>query len=595
MTGMSPEEVTASASLITQAEGQNLARLSEPWQTRAFTFYDLIGEIHYASNFYARGMTGVRFYAAEIGDDGKPQETEDQDVIDAVARITDPGGVGRDQLTENYGRIQFVAGAGYMLWTPGDPDEPDSWEFVSNDELRINEGKEFYRYRADGLPPEGVTNAPDDQFEPLPDEVRAWRYWTPHPRLSMAADSPMRAVLDLCEELWLLTRVVRARVKNRLAGNGILLVPNEISPPPVQAPVLDDGSGEIPPPQQLNAPEDPKADPFLADMIRHLVAPIQDEGSAAAVTPLIVRGPAEALKAMTHLVLRNAEEKYEEVGLRDEAIRRIALGLDMPPEKLLGMGGVNHWSGWIIDEETWENIRPVVRGFCGNITSSYLIPYLREELQRSDADRFLIWYDPSDLLTDPDRGVAADAALDRNAISKEAYREARGFTEEDAPTPEEEAASVPVTPPAPATDVTAPVQAEPGTQDEATAALQLQVMAGAEVTIERARELAGNRICSFMQGKEAGEYTNLLLSSQRCDLPSALGKDAWVSLTLPEPTALVRGAGTAFRSTLTRWGVDHKTADSVAHLVEMHAAMTLLDPKPPPMAAGIMRAIRNGH
>jgi hypothetical protein len=46
----------------------------------------------------------------------------------------------------------------------------------------------------------------------------AYRLWRRHPRYSMLADSTMQGVLDLCEELVLLTQAVRARARSRLAG-----------------------------------------------------------------------------------------------------------------------------------------------------------------------------------------------------------------------------------------------------------------------------------------------------------------------------------------------------------------------------------------
>ena len=62
-----------------------------------------------------------------------------------------------------------------------------------------------------------------------------YRLWQRHPRFSMLADSTMMGVLELCEELLLLTQSVRARARSRLAGSGILLIDERISPPPLEA------------------------------------------------------------------------------------------------------------------------------------------------------------------------------------------------------------------------------------------------------------------------------------------------------------------------------------------------------------------------
>jgi hypothetical protein len=37
-----------------------------------------------------------------------------------------------------------------------------------------------------------------------------------------------------------------------------------------------------------------------------------------------------------------------------ECIERIAIGLDMPPEILIGLQDANHWTAWQIDEQTWK-------------------------------------------------------------------------------------------------------------------------------------------------------------------------------------------------------------------------------------------------
>src|SRR3546814_17159695 len=38
--------------------------------------------------------------------------------------------------------------------------------------------------------------------------------------------------------------------------------------------------------------------------------------------------------------------------LREEAIRRLALGQDAPPELLLGVGNMNHWGAWLVQADT---------------------------------------------------------------------------------------------------------------------------------------------------------------------------------------------------------------------------------------------------
>jgi hypothetical protein len=53
------------------------------------------------------------------------------------------------------------------------------------------------------------------------------------------------------------------------------------------------------------------------------------------------------------------------------------------------------------------------------------------------AERIRLWYDPSEVVTRPNRNQDAVAAYDRYALSGRALREANGFNEDDAPSPTE--------------------------------------------------------------------------------------------------------------------------------------------------------------
>jgi hypothetical protein len=69
----------------------------------------------------------------------------------------------------------------------------------------------------------------------------------------MLADATMQGVLDVCEELVLLTQAVRSRARSRLAGPGILLVNGKVSPIPIGGDVAD---------------ANPDEDPFVRDLDR---------------------------------------------------------------------------------------------------------------------------------------------------------------------------------------------------------------------------------------------------------------------------------------------------------------------------------------
>ena len=209
------QTLTASAEKATRQNAPAMRRLIQPWQSRALTYYDLIGELKFAAQFYARMLTPLQLFAAEkvLNDDGTIDvvPTKDKAAIAHLERIQDPGG-GRQGLLGAYGRLMFLTGESYLLCTK-DEDDVEQWEFLSTDELRV-QGNTYVRYKAPSLPAELLKEAPDDAYEPIGgQDAVVYRIWQRHPRFSHLADSTMLGVLDIAEELLLLTQAVRARAK----------------------------------------------------------------------------------------------------------------------------------------------------------------------------------------------------------------------------------------------------------------------------------------------------------------------------------------------------------------------------------------------
>src|SRR5262249_26861789 len=153
-----------------------------------------------------------------------------------------------------------------------------------------------------------------------------------------------------------------ARARSRLAGTGILAISEDFSHAPLEA----------------QPDEDIDIDPFLADLRDAMLAPISNEGAASQIVPIVVRGPTDAINnGLKHLQIVDPTQLYPETGLRYECIKRIALGLDMPPEILLGLTDANHWTGWIIDDQTWKaHGQPAANQLVGDLTTSYFLPQL---------------------------------------------------------------------------------------------------------------------------------------------------------------------------------------------------------------------------
>lgn len=627
--------LTASGFRITSRDSDYMRRLVQPWQQRSFGYYDQLGEIKYAAQFYARMLAPLKLFAAEIDEKtGEVIETENADAIDALARVQDPGG-GRTGLLSTYGRLMFLTGECYLFVSLDPETGLEQWEMLSTDELRP-QGNTYTRYKAPSLGAEEyrepVADADEEEaWVPVDDNTAvAYRLWQRHPRFSMLADSTMMGVLELCEELLLLTQSVRARARSRLAGSGILLIDDRIAPPPVEA----------------KPDEDPLSDPFIAALTRAMTLPIVNEGAASQVVPLTIRVPVpengQVSDLMHHLQIIDPTQLYPETGLRYECIKRIAIGLDMPPEILLGMEEANHWTAWQIDEQTWKGHgAPKAIQLCDDLTASYFRPYLRDVLKLPDWEKYLIAYDAADIINHPDRGKDALSAYADRAIGKAALRKYLGFEEDDAPTTDELAEMIGVavrdgglawygTPtirggqvetgpgditggqPGEAGDGAAPTGPEkggevektppagpPGLDQDVVASLVARIMGSADLALLRTREAAGAKVRSL--AKRDPEILAVLSGVKNIDVIATLGKQRCRKIHVPAERELIGDVGGLIADSLRMWGIKDEIGEVVRKNVEDHAMRTLYDRKPSPLPAsftgyliGLMLEARNG-
>lgn len=610
--------LTAAGQRIAEDAGdaRKYRRISQPWQQSVFTYYNTVPECWFPAQFYARSLSMIRIYAARRDEQGEVKELPASDpAAKLLARIRDPSG-GTSQLFAAYGRLRFLIGECFLVVTQ--KGKAERWECLSNREIRAyeNDRAKFVRVRAPGLDPEELEDDEKQdliQFEPLVDGETAnlssrktqavvWRLWRRHPEFSYWADAPTRAVVDLYEELILLQLAVRARAKSRLANAGILLLAQELD---FSVPGEDK--------------DDQKQDSFMDRLQRAMTTPIRDPGSAKAVVPIVGRIPAELMdKAYALIKIHDPKETYPEEGLRNECVRRISMGLDMPPETLLGMSDVNHWGSWQIDEaEFKKHIKPVCQELVDDLTAIYLLPAAEQE-GIEDWESLVVGYDPAELVVHPDRGKDAKDLQSAGAIRWETLREATGFKDSDAlielDEEEEFAVWLAVTLNKPemlpekyrpeqataqdATDQPQPeVQGPPDTkpsenggeaaqkeaQSESVTAAIVMAMAG--LTARRARELAGSRLRSKVNGK----YKD----TPNADLAAEVGADGLSKLGLTA-SALVEGSGLLFQEALRdEVGVDPQAALKLAELVESYSARTLCQPLEslPDQFAGYVRRV----
>ena len=418
---------------------------SRSWQTEAWAAYDEVGEERFLASTLAGRLSQARLYVQHKPLTGPHSSLRDDptDVTDtasgptaalAEAVLAALGASQQDlgQMLQRLATNLFVAGEGWLVGVPRhvideaspsaapavtapspDPALTDLvWRVLAVTEVS-SVGRDGRAVRlnlgTDGSAPVEVSS----------DEVYMVRVWRPHPARYWEADSPTRACLPILRELIGLTRHISAQIDSRLAGAGILVVPSSAS-----AALASDAADS----SAYGAP-----DPFVSALMDSMLRPIENRDDASAVVPLVVTVPDEAADKMSHLTFSTALDAGAR-DLRDEAIRRLALAQDAPPELLLGSGAMNHWGAWLTREDTvTTHIEPVLALICDALTSQYLRPVLLSAGLSEDEVRTLsVGYDVSALVARPNRSEEALNLHRAGAVSDEALREASGFDDSDA-------------------------------------------------------------------------------------------------------------------------------------------------------------------
>lgn len=405
------------------------------WQAAAWEYYDAIGEIKFAFNLVSAIISRIRLFAAIVEDpaeapiDIKKANNIDPDLADAAQRALlrlDSAYGGQPGLLRDAALNLAVAGECYLVQVPARPafGIPESWDIRSIDELHITKDEAYITPRRDliggGSSKDGVIRLTKGAF--------VGRIWRAHPRFSEEPDSSLRGLLDLCDELLLLNRTYRATHRSRLNA-GMLFIPDGLSNPGNPDPDL---YAEVDDPEQT--PEE-AADEFEEQLLTAMITPVEDEGSASAVAPLLVRGPSEMGDKIKHIKFERSFE--DSMNARyDRVLERILQGLDVPKDTVTGLANVKYSNAIQIDEALYKaHIEPMLLMIADAITVIFLRPYLKSQgWSESDVNRVVVWYDPSAVATRNDRAADADSGFEKNTISADTWRRAHGFTDADAPT-----------------------------------------------------------------------------------------------------------------------------------------------------------------
>jgi hypothetical protein len=413
----------------------------------AWRWYNEIGEVHFGIASGAREVSRSILKAIRYVD---PMTAVDADgaPMDLVMAVQSEHG-GQAGLISAYYANRMVTGDGFFFAYP-DKDDPTGermwFDFTSTLEITAAEGQSA-PVGGDGpkggmirrqRQPNGWSSATGDAAieDYNLDDVILARVWRPHPQWSDVADSPLKALELVCEELSILTASLKAKITSRLATAGFLLFPASL------ANSFQSPSGPDPNPDKL------AENPFVDWVLQMMTKAITDPSSTASSIPFVFVVPDQSIE-LVKWVREEAQTFEVDIKQRGELIARILHGLDLRPEQIEGFADSNHWSAWSSqDVHLKVDVAPEMDSLCWALTTCYLWPQLRAfammPTDDSPLDSRIKWtedvirsyrvaYDLRELTVRPNKADSFGQVADRGGLKLSSLRAAVGATEDDAP------------------------------------------------------------------------------------------------------------------------------------------------------------------
>lgn len=370
-----PRSLIASATQIkaTDSLWDTFRFTDTTWQAECWRFFHTTPELHYATDYIGSACSRVRIFITELDALGRPQrEVDDDDEIMAIADTLFGGPGQKAEALKAIGANLTIAGECYIVGKARRASDPDAWFVASTTELKRRVGQIAVDF---GYGPEQILAGTDLVI----------RLWTPDPQRMRYADSPTRACMNVLLELEQLEKYEHSQIDSRLSGAGIYPIPAEMSAGTTDANVQS------------------AADDVFQITAEAARASRTQQGSAASVVPIFIEVPGEWLKDLKDKPIRFDSELSDKLGeYKGSAIRRLATGLNVPLEVIMGMGDTNHLSTWQIEESFVKiQVEPIMNRICDGLTKAYLRPLLKA--MGKDPDRFMLSYDTAPLTVRPNR------------------------------------------------------------------------------------------------------------------------------------------------------------------------------------------------
>lgn len=408
----------------------------EEWQDDAWDYYDAVPEVKHAARYVGNAMAKIKMFPAIYDplDLTKPPIpiTDERaacppKVIVAahaeLARLKSNRG-GQAEIQRQAAMNLEIAGEGYLTGIAAHT----KVEKVGGKEITVPIAEEWEIHSISEIDTKNrqyvVRSSPKEPWVSLGPDDDCIRIWQRHPRWANRPDCALSGLLIECEALHTLALQIIGE-SNSKRNNGFLLVPNGLTFGSSNVTDTEDG-------------DDPDEDPVMDALAETMQGPIADPSSPSSVQPTLVRGDKEELKEFRHVL---ASRNSDDIEVRiDGRVQRLARGLDLPVEVVLGHMSTTFANAEQVDQDTFDDyLKPRAELLVDAFTFGFYSPQLAANADVPDewATRIILWYDPSALITQPDPVSTAPVAHGAKVISDATLRTALGYNEEDAPTEEE--------------------------------------------------------------------------------------------------------------------------------------------------------------
>lgn len=433
------QAITAAAMTLDIADRKVIKRLKsqrQDWQDEAWECYDTSPLVGFASDFTANALSRLRFFIgwqADVSDFPSEVKTESPPegmpmaVYEEATRIL-------ARLDQGQGLMEMARKAAYGLTIPGEL-------YVLGREVKNEETGEiserFDAYSTSELDLSkaesgtiAIRTAPGAEGER--EEIDAdtsvfFRVWRPHPRYGQLASTPMRRILEQCEEQALLRRYMRGASRSRL-NSGVFLVPEE---------------WELGPKHNQREGELQGYDRLGDEMVESFAMGIDSEASAANVVPFVLHAKADTLDKAKLITFGRDFDKLA-LDMRKRLDEEIATGIDLPDQVLLGLGDVKFRNAEVITSEQFKlHLEPLAIVWVRALTIGFLLAMLEQNgVPAEVARQFTIWYDSAAVTSQTDQTESSNFGYENELLSAQTWRQVNNYTEEDAPDEDEKAERV---------------------------------------------------------------------------------------------------------------------------------------------------------